>query len=980
MFKDYNISFTSRCPIGTLCTLWSVYTATHALLDFNQTSLDLLVTKFNIIEPVEVGNPLAFQISVNLNNTIIYADFNDGTVKNYINNAYALYDYKDAGTNNVNFTAISLSNSQLTDTCQIEIKVFKKSDRSPMESVKIYIKESTDLQVSIRILANGGTPFICNLTFGENSPMETIKSENRSLVYSVIRQFNSTGLYNVSAICRSDFRKDITVSDWKIVYIPDSSISSPYKDPKYSFDNVNYIYVERRGQKLLDEIDLKLPFKTVPTNLRFDIVDLVNPSNSFAYIYTKRLVTLVNFSIKLSSGYLSKDKCYFMIKTNDIYLATYIITIQDIIDTAPQIILKTNPIKINDNEAGLFLLNITQTYPYSILKFDYGDGAFEIYDIDDARKGVLIQFEHNYTKFGQYNAVATLSNYISSVQSSMRVPFELKLAEFQLILKSNISDITEDVTFILRKIGGNVLTAVDGILFKEDENATGNFLSIQKDYIFNASNSFSYTFVYKYKKFGLFQPSFQVLSVAGTVKYSIVLKIGLDLDGITAFTFNNYALVGEYVKIYLRIDDGNGYDVSVKFSDTDEMVIPWAYTSSNGSSLGSPNPNQIRPLAQILSRNLMYIMYQYPTAGAYSIRIRVTNPFSSLVKDLCSKTVIAPQNPLSYPITCTLTNDNTYIRLVEDIDNKDDLIKLAKSLPNTLRVIFPQCQQENTTIYWTLTQLKDRLPFPMEKYCFVSTSFNEYVLDKGELEFGTYNLTVTVVSNSNPSYYKQLQSKQLTVDLSKLIAKIQGGADVILGWNETYIMDFYSKSYDPEAIDVNDKSALSFDVICSKEFSSLSADDTSKSLDAAIAAGRFNFEELDFQIAFQFNKIKFYQKDCFHSSDQEYLNSAIEFDYENNNFMISMTTLNLNESSMIPITMRLFVRDDNRVSRASQALNLNTSNSFLAIPGDLDMMSKQLDKLDDLAAKDPKMALGFVSKFADAINSYGSPSSSDVSI
>ena len=80
---------------------------------------------------------------------------------------------------------------------------------------------------------------------------------------------------------------------------------------------------------------------------------------------------------------------------------------------------------------------------------------------------------------------------------------------------------------------------------------------------------------------------------------------------------------------------------------------------------------------------------------------------------------------------------------------------------NTLKVLISQCQPEEVsslTYYWTITSIKDRVPFPMEKYCFVSTNTTEqYVLRKGELEFGTYNLSVTVVSKENPTYFKQLK-------------------------------------------------------------------------------------------------------------------------------------------------------------------------------------------------------------------------------
>lgn len=296
--------------------------------------------------------------------------------------------------------------------------------------------------------------------------------------------------------------------------------------------------------------------------------------------------------------------------------------------------------------------------------------------------------------------------------------------------------------------------------------------------------------------------------------------------------------------------------------------------------------------------------------------------------------------------------------------------------------MFSQCQPEevyNLTYYWTITLVKDRVPYPIDKYCFVSTNVEQYVLGKGELEFGTYNLSLTVVSNENPSYFKQLKSKLMTVDLSKLFAKIQGNHDVILGWNDTYVLDFWSGSYDPEAANINNKKQLQFNVICSKELAGSDGESLNRQLNYTMYDKSYTYESLGFLLAFQYENINFYEKDCFHSSDPEFLNASIIFELETNTFHISMTSLNLNESSMTPITIRVYVSDAYRISFADQVVNLNSSQSFLVVPdSDLNMLAKQLDKLDDLASKDPKMALNLMSKFTDALNNYDAGPSSNV--
>ncbi len=299
--------------------------------------------------------------------------------------------------------------------------------------------------------------------------------------------------------------------------------------------------------------------------------------------------------------------------------------------------------------------------------------------------------------------------------------------------------------------------------------------------------------------------------------------------------------------------------------------------------------------------------------------------------------------------------------------------------------MFYQCQPEeisSLTYYWTINLVKDKLLFPIEKYCFVSTnSLQEYPLNKSELEFGTYNLSVTVVSNDNPSYFKQLKSKLMTVDLSKLSAKIQGVSELYLGWNDTYELDFWSGSYDPEAIDIENKDALKFNIICSKELTEIGSNDLNRQLNNTVYDHSYAFEDLGFQLAFHYENINFYEKDCFEYSDLDYLNQSIEYDIESHNFTIRMTSLNINESNPTPITMRLYVSDDYRVSSANQVLNLNTSDSFLGVEAtDLNMMAKQLEKLDEIASKNPKQALNYVGKLTSNLNSFDGSSSSDVNL
>lgn len=990
--RSYSITTTNRCNKNNPCTAWAIYIATHAQLNSTANTLDLNVTQINKVDAIEIGVPLLFYASVNLNNTKITCDFDDSNVKTIINSGYFVHEYSKPGQYYVKFTAISLSNQKLTENLLIELQVVNRLDKNGMEEVKIYLNETPDdSKINFQIVAYGGPPYTCVVDYGDNNlRRETFVSDNQTSIFGRSITYTNSGLYNLTVNCKSSNKPDEFISDWKLIYIPDGNISSPYmsKDGKYSFDNVNQIYLQRIRNKIDDEIELKLPFKVVPESLQFKIVDMFDATNGFTYTHSGRQVAKTYYSIKMKNTYLINDKHYFLIQTNDIFLATYVITIQDRIDTVPLLDLKNKPIKLTENEIAVFDVSLTQAYPNSILKFEYGDGAIEMLEINEVKGKLQYEFQHVYTKYSpNVSAIVTLANYISSIQTSTKVPFEMKLPEFQLTTNGNVSEATQEVVFTLSRVGqNNMPVKVQKIIFRENDTDDGAVVT-GVNYEFNNANLFTFKFNYKYKSNGLYRSSMEIVGETGSIKYSVVIKVGIDLDQLTSFAFNSYAAVNEVVKIYAEIGVGNGYDLIVKFGDGNFMIIPWSYIASNGLSQDQSaklQSNQVKPNAQIVNKNMIYVLYQYQKAGNYSVEVKAMSPFSSIKSVLCSSIIIVP-NMVNKP----LDQCNIYIKHAEDSANKNDVIKLGRGSENPLIVVFDNCVQDaaiQSTFYWTIQKFVEvdysskRFPRPIQKFCSFETSSNQLVLEKGEFDFGNYNLSVTVVSKTENSNFKQLKSKMLTVSMSDLVAKINGNDSIELSWNDTYVLDFYSLSYDPEEPD--NKKKLNFNIICSKEITYNKDSLLSKSIAELVKENNFDFTLLDFTLGLDKGNVKFYEKGCFHSSDKAYLSESIQYDEDSRIISINMTSLNLNESSAMPITIRVYLTDDtDRVSSDEQILSLNASNSFLAQPitTDLNLLNQQLEKLDTLASSNPMLALQFVGSFANAINSISDTSDSSVS-
>ena len=311
--------------------------------------------------------------------------------------------------------------------------------------------------------------------------------------------------------------------------------------------------------------------------------------------------------------------------------------------------------------------------------------------------------------------------------------------------------------------------------------------------------------------------------------------------------------------------------------------------------------------------------------------------------------------------------------------NNEKIMKVARGLENIFKFNPKTCIEDGTnssllTFYWNINRLIKRnnalVQRPIDKFCLLEG--DPLSLVKNALDFGDYNLTAYVVSVKNPSNYRQLLSKQISIIITSIIAKIQGPNLVELAATSVYEFDFYSGSYDPDS---DSKKHLYFDIACMDQSINVT---NPKDIDAQVQKRNFNFGQMGFQMVFSYANVRFFDRKCFkNDANIDDITSAVLFDEITYKISINMSSFALNASTLNPLIFKLYVYDETRLTIAYQEVGLNASNSFLAAPSnDLNKFAEQLNKLDDLASKDPKSALRFVTNFAGALNSFNSESSS----
>ena len=288
----------------------------------------------------------------------------------------------------------------------------------------------------------------------------------------------------------------------------------------------------------------------------------------------------------------------------------------------------------------------------------------------------------------------------------------------------------------------------------------------------------------------------------------------------------------------------------------------------------------------------------------------------------------------------------------------------------------------NILTYWQLSSrsIQNGLPVEniIEKYCFVKSSDNLFVLQPYELDAGDYSLRAYAFEESEPQNYVAMNNYVLSIGSTPLVVALNHGEkNVELNENETLTLDFYSQTYDPDLIADAEQSSLDkknfeFYFVCVEGGDK----NPNRSMLIKLAQQRankfnFDFESLGFELKFRSTatNLWFYEENCFAKTNQT-TKPQIEFDENTKLMTISSNDLNLNDTGLVPISIQLFARKNMRISSVELKVQLNMS-SFFIIPdaSDFDKMSEALNRLDDFAKQNPKGALKLLDGFVSAINS-----------
>jgi len=399
--------------------------------------------------------------------------------------------------------------------------------------------------------------------------------------------------------------------------------------------------------------------------------------------------------IKIKNSFLKNfQENYFHIKSCNIVLASYLITIEDTIAEPPVIKVLTQPLRQNE------LVNFEITMPpmkSSSLIHIYFNGNKEstyFYQYDgselDATKPITISSSFVFPESQLDNSInVTVTNHLSQQSSVQQVQFESSLNNFLLSVASNLNDPSQEASFKLQPIGNLSLGYVklESVQVYFDGNDYSKSKSFGK-YTFDKSNDFSLTFSYKYSQYGTFNIWANCSNLISNVITKTSLKIGTKLNTVNGAIQNNYANKDEFIYIPVKVSGGNGYDISVDFSDGNLMVLPWSFISTNGQSQEpsrqieySKELNIVPPMAMFNKTGLV-VMYKYSKPGEYSIKLHVKNQFSSLELSFCSKVYIqeAPIDKSNEEDQeCLVSYNNLQLMLENNLN--EEPVTLAENTP-----------------------------------------------------------------------------------------------------------------------------------------------------------------------------------------------------------------------------------------------------------------------------------------------------------
>ena len=243
--------------------------------------------------------------------------------------------------------------------------------------------------------------------------------------------------------------------------------------------------------------------------------------------------------------------------------------------------------------------------------------------------------------------------------------------------------------------------------------------------------------------------------------------------------------------------------------------------------------------------------------------MNISNPFGSILVKFCSQVTIRPSanNAVYVEPACQLQSKNLAMYLNNQTIQAS--FNFSKGLLNTFSVNFLNCPSElapSLISYWTINKLdSSELEQPIDRYCLVSSSNNEFVIPPNDLSFGTYILTAYVVDSAQQQNFVTFGNYKMNIVASSLVARLNSGLTFLeLNWDENIVLDFYESSYDPDQIDSSDKSGMIFYLICT------ATEELAQRMRASIL--NLNFDNVAHQLNLAYSKDKFlyfYENNCF---------------------------------------------------------------------------------------------------------------------
>lgn len=982
--------------VRTDCTtpnVWSVYTVSNLRFDIMNKKFDIKADFVALKNPIEVGDPVGFRFSNELSeNYLVYAYFNN-LVKSSIGNSFVFYEFPDSGAKTINITALSLSDPSQSIQKTVTIMVNKIVDRQPMHSISLDAIPTSEKSIEANLRVTGGHPYTCSINYGDSSANINSDSTNRTSSFKLRYSYSSTGMYNISATCRSLTVNNSQVSDWTVIYLPNRTSSDYYTtfSNAYATDNFNQMIIPRPTNPE-SEINLQLPFAAASLNMKFTIVDMFDSKNRVDWIYTKKQAG--DLVLKLKAKYLkNSNENLFQVQTNNIVIASYLIILEDLIDSVPQIKILSDVLM--QNVPTLFEITLKRT-SNTILKVDYGDGSLEVYTLtndnpSDLNTPYSLKLNHTYSSSdSSYLMKVSVANHLSRQDSSIPIEFESSLPKFILTVQSNVTDITQAVSFKLSPITQASNIEVNFIKIIYDINSPNNFKLIT-NYVFDRSNAFSLVIPYKYSSYGFFNV---LVNCSNTISYntaSTSVRVGLNLNTASGLIVNNYANIQESIYVRLNVNGGNGYNILVAFGDSNKMLLPWSYLNSNGQKNDLiAKSDYVTPKA-IFNQSGIYVMYEYQTPGEYEIVVNVSNPFGSLIINFCTKILIQSEpKPASLSIdsNCVVNGQNLGLFLNNVSMRTNNSFNIAKGIHNTLSIDFSSCLDPSLTklaTIWVFNSIPMGKTIDYEesisKYCMMRSATNALVIEPNELEFGLYSLKAYAYNPDQPENYVFISNYRFKVDSSPIIVNLNNGQrNIELNPDEYLNLNFYDKTYDPDSKIKDDKTNIQFYFVCIQDpnfqnFTNLISLSKQNAL-----SNNFELDELGFNLAFysDSNKIAFYEKDCFYNKYTSFsVDNPIYLDVNTKSLQIPAKTLILNTTNSI--SLHLYANKMGRIGMSQQMLvSANLSNVLtISINADFKEINQMLDKLDDIAQKNPQKALNLLTNFVDVVNTKASDSSNN---